>query len=88
MKQMLSTNELIQHMRSKGIRFNIVSDIEASAFLTHNNYYFKLALLYVYDQLMPYSSKRKRYTELAAFMNGRVNEHANYFKTNQQIITE
>lgn len=43
MKKMLSIDELIQHMKKKGIRFNDCSEIEAKNFLQKNNYYFKLA---------------------------------------------
>lgn len=43
MKTILSTDELIEHMVHKGIKFNIETKEEASNFLQHNNYYFKLA---------------------------------------------
>lgn len=43
MKQLLSADELIEHMKSKGIKFNEVSEQEAKDFLTYNNYYMKLA---------------------------------------------
>ncbi len=43
MKQLLSIDELIEHMKSKGIRFNLVSEEDAKAFLTNNNYYMKMA---------------------------------------------
>lgn len=43
MKQLLSIDELIAHMKSKGIRFELVSEEEAKAFLTNNNYYMKMA---------------------------------------------
>lgn len=36
-------DELIIHMKSKGIKFNIVSEEDAKHFLTEHNYYFKLA---------------------------------------------
>lgn len=42
-KQLLSTDELIQHMKDKGITFNIVSEERAKQFLEKHNYYFKLA---------------------------------------------
>lgn len=40
---MLTTDELIEHMKSKGITFQKVSEAEAKQFLTNNNYYMKLA---------------------------------------------
>ncbi len=43
MKLLLTTNELITHMKSKGITFNIISEDEAKTFLKENNYYMKLA---------------------------------------------
>lgn len=43
MKKILSVDELIEHMKEKGIEFNIVDEIAAKDFLTHNNYYMKLA---------------------------------------------
>lgn len=42
-KQPLSTDALIQHMKAKGITFNIVSEDAAKEFLENHNYYFKLA---------------------------------------------
>lgn len=43
MKPILSTNEMIEHMKSKGIKFNIISEDEAREFLKENNYFMKLA---------------------------------------------
>jgi abortive infection bacteriophage resistance protein len=43
MKKMLSVDELIEHMKAKGITFNEMSEQEAKAFLSQNNYYMKLA---------------------------------------------
>lgn len=40
---MLSTDELIEHMKEKGITFKIVSESNAKEFLKQNNYYMKLA---------------------------------------------
>jgi len=39
----LSSKKLIQHMGKKGIKFNIISEIEAQHFLEEHNYYFKLS---------------------------------------------
>lgn len=41
-KMKLSVTEQIQHMKEKGIRFDIVSEKEAERFLTTNTYYFKI----------------------------------------------
>lgn len=43
MKLLLTTDELIEHMKNKGISFNIVTEDEAKTFLQENNYYMKLA---------------------------------------------
>ena len=43
MKSLLSIDELIEHMKERGIKFEIISESDARTFLTNNNYYFKLA---------------------------------------------
>lgn len=44
MKKIYTIDELIQHMKKeRGIKFEIVSEDDARDFLSHNNYYFKLA---------------------------------------------
>lgn len=43
MKAMKSVDELIDHMKAKGIQFNEISEEEAKKFLISNNYYFKLS---------------------------------------------
>lgn len=43
MKILLNTDEIISHMKKKGIKFNIVSENDAKRFLQNNNYYMKLA---------------------------------------------
>lgn len=43
MKPLLNTEQLIEHMKKKGIKFNIVNEEQAKDFLTYNNYYMKLA---------------------------------------------
>lgn len=43
MKRLLSTEDLISHMKSKGIQFNIATEEDAFEYLEHNNYFFKLA---------------------------------------------
>ncbi|KYM64583.1 Abi-like protein [Fusobacterium necrophorum subsp. funduliforme] len=42
-KSKQSSSQLIEHMKEKGIKFNIVNEVEAQQFLENNNYYFKLA---------------------------------------------
>lgn len=42
-KRKRSIDELIQHMKTKGVTFNIASETEARHFLQEHNYYFKLA---------------------------------------------
>lgn len=43
MKVLKSSDELISHMKDKGIKFDIVKEEEAKTFLQNNNYYMKLA---------------------------------------------
>ena len=43
MKRLLNTDELITHMKNKGIQFNIANETSAKHFLTEHNYYFKLS---------------------------------------------
>ncbi len=43
MKTLLKTEELINHMKERGIKFSIVSEEQAKEFLKNNNYYMKLA---------------------------------------------
>lgn len=59
MKQLLSVEELIEHMKSKGIKFNIVTEEEARAFLENNNYYFKLASYRTLYPKCPQGSSRE-----------------------------
>ncbi|MGN0734763.1 MAG: Abi family protein [Anaerovoracaceae bacterium] len=42
MKEKLTVEQQIQHMKSKGVQFNIVSEEEAISYLTNNTYYFKI----------------------------------------------
>ena len=38
MKKLLNYDELIQHMKNKGITFNVMSEDEAKEFLANHNY--------------------------------------------------
>lgn len=42
MKQKLSVHEQIEHMKSKGVGFNIINESAAEVYLTENTYYFKI----------------------------------------------
>lgn len=41
-KKKLSIDEQIEHMKNKGIQFNIIKEQEAKEYLLNNNYYFRL----------------------------------------------
>ena len=43
MKLLKTSDELISHMKIKGIQFSIVKEDDAKIFLQNNNYYMKLA---------------------------------------------
>ena len=42
MKSKITINDQIQHMKYKGIKFNIMSEDDAKDFLSTRTYYFKL----------------------------------------------
>lgn len=42
MKKMLSQDDLIKHLKNKGIKFNLIKEDTAKKILTNNNYYMKL----------------------------------------------
>ncbi len=44
-----------------------------------------VTLLYVYDQIMPDMSKKRKFSELSYLMHDKVIEHAEYFKDNSEI---
>ena len=50
MKEMLSTINLIQHMKDKGIKFELCTETDAQNFLENNCFYFRVA---AYRQLYP-----------------------------------
>ena len=43
MKLLKTSDELISHMKIKGIKFDIAKEEDAKVFLQNNNYYMKLA---------------------------------------------
>lgn len=66
-----------------------MKDISKTSRVNNLNYKFTnsfITLLYVYDSLMPESSKQKRYKELQEFLNGRVIKNKSYFKSNTKIV--
>lgn len=52
----ISLEEQVQHMKLRGIQFNIVSEEQAVTFLKESNYYFKLK---AYEKNYPLSSRKK-----------------------------
>ena len=42
-KELKTSSELIEHMKSKGITFNLMSENEATHFIQEHNYYLKVA---------------------------------------------
>lgn len=42
-KELLTTDALIKHMKTKGITFNLIDETAAKHFLEEHNYYFKLS---------------------------------------------
>ena len=43
LKPMLTASELVEHLKSKGVKFGLMSEDEASRFLAEKSYYFKAA---------------------------------------------
>lgn len=41
-KPLLNVEQQVEHLKEKGIKFNIMSEEEAKEYLTKNNYYYKL----------------------------------------------
>jgi abortive infection bacteriophage resistance protein len=64
MKELLTTTELIEHMKNKGITFNIVSEEDAKSFLQENNYYMKLASYRANYPKYESGSKKGQYVNL------------------------
>ena len=64
-KQKLSIEEQLNHMKEKGIQFNYTNEEEALAYLANNTYYFKLkAYAKNYDQYKRGHSKIGKYENL------------------------
>lgn len=66
-----------------------ISEISPASRAKNLNYKFTysfITLLYVYEQLMPESAKKKRYQQLKEFMEGRMIRNKDYFKSNSKIV--
>ena len=63
-KQLLSIDELIEHMKNKGITFNEVSESDAKIFLQKNNYYMKLAAYRSNYEKCPTGKRAGQYKKL------------------------
>ena len=64
MKKLLSIDELIEHMKKKGITFNEVSESDAKEFLRKNNYYLKLAAYRSNYEKCPTGKRAGQYKKL------------------------
>jgi len=42
LKPMLNAKEQIEHLKNKGVKFELISEINAGKYLKENNNYFKL----------------------------------------------
>ena len=42
-KKMLNLSEIIEHLKSKGVKFNLISEEDAKKYLRNNNNFFKLS---------------------------------------------
>ncbi len=63
-KKKLSVDELIQHMKNKGITFNIINKDDAKHFLQKHNYYFKLAAYRANYAKYPHGNLKVKYISL------------------------
>lgn len=64
MKTLLTSDQLIDHMKNKGILFNIVSEEDAKAFLLNNNYYLKLSSYRCNYEKIPFGEHSGKYVDL------------------------
>lgn len=65
MKLLLTPEELISHMKEKGIGFNIVNEHQAISFMSNSNYYMKLASYrFNYEKQFDIKSSKEKYVNL------------------------
>lgn len=64
MKPLLEVDDLISHMKSKGIMFNEISESDAKIFLSQHNYYMKLASYRTNYQKHTSGAKKGQYINL------------------------
>ena len=65
MKSLLTPDELIAHMKEKGIGFNIVTEDQAKDFMANSNYYMKLASYrFNYEKHLDPSTAIEKYKNL------------------------
>lgn len=64
MKPLMTSAELVEHMKEKGIGFNIVNEQEAIDFLENHNYYLKLASYRFNYQKRPDGKRKGQYIGL------------------------
>ena len=63
-KELKTSSELIEHMKSKGITFNLMSENEATHFIQEHNYYFKVAAYRKNYNKYPCGAKAGKYIDL------------------------
>lgn len=63
-KEKLNVAEQIQHMKNKGIKFNIENEEFAAEYLTHNTYYFKLKAYEKLYNKSPSGENKNKYINL------------------------
>lgn len=89
MKLLKTSDELLSHMKIKGIKFDIVKEEDAKIFLQNNNYYMKLASYRAnYDKCKSNGEYiNLDFAYLQEFIDGRVIKNREYFKKNECIKT-
>lgn len=63
-KTLMSPEDLVLHMKERGIQFNIISHAEAISFLTNNNYYKKFSCYKKNYTYAPDKDGNKKYQQL------------------------
>lgn len=63
-KPILSSKEILEHMKNKGILFNIVKEDDARHFIEEHNYYFKLASYRKNYDKIPNGQNKDKYINL------------------------